>query len=146
MEGDDPMTRVLLGLSYVSIALMFGSLIFLGISELVACVRRWRSRREAKLAADRLLESVADVSYHQLPDAAEDAASSSCVICVEDYGESERRFVLPGCAHTFHRGCIAPWLRQGNTTCPLCRSRPTAAGIPLPPAQPHRISTAEDMV
>ncbi|CAL4995924.1 unnamed protein product [Urochloa decumbens] len=143
-EGDDPMTRVLLGLSYISIALMLGSLIVLAISELVSCVRRWCSRRDAKLAADRLLESVADVSYHQLPD----AASSSCVICVEDYGESERRFVLPGCAHTFHRGCIAPWLRQGNTTCPLCRSRPTAAGIPLPPAQRqhHCISTPQDMV
>ncbi|CAN6362058.1 unnamed protein product [Urochloa humidicola] len=124
-EGDDPMTRVLLGLSYLSMALMLGSLIFLAISELVACVRRWRSRRDAKLAGDRLLESVADVSYHQVP-AEDDAASSSCcVICVEDYQENERRFVLPGCAHTFHRGCIAPWLRQGNTTCPLCRCRAT---------------------
>ncbi|CAN6357380.1 unnamed protein product [Urochloa humidicola] len=108
------MTRVLLGLSYLSIALMLGSLLLMAISELVVpCIRRWRSRRDAELAADRLLESVGDVSYHQLPDAAaEDTASSSCVICVEDYRESERRFVLPGCAHTFHRECIAPWLRH----------------------------------
>ncbi|CAO2143046.1 unnamed protein product [Urochloa humidicola] len=134
MEGDDDrMTRVLLFLSYLSITLMLGSLLLMAISELVSFIRRWRSRRDAKLAADRLLESVADVSYHQLPDA---ASSSSCVICVEDYRESERRFVLPGCAHSFHRGCIAPWLRQGNATCPLCRCRAHLQ---------HRISTPEDM-
>ncbi|CAN6339357.1 unnamed protein product [Urochloa humidicola] len=134
------MTRVLLGLSYLSIALMFGSLILMALSELVSCIRRWRSRRDAKLAADRLLESVADVSYHQLPDAAAEdtASSSSCVICVEDYRESERRSVLPGCSHTFHRECIAPWLRQGNATCPLCRRRPQL--------QHRSISTPEDMV
>ncbi|CAN6325608.1 unnamed protein product [Urochloa humidicola] len=114
---------------------MLGSLLLMAISELVSCIRRWRSRRDAKLAADRLLESVADVSYHQLPD----AGASSCVICVEEYRESERRFVLPGCAHTFHRECIATWLRQGNATCPLCR-----CSAQLQP--PRIISTPEDMV
>ncbi|RCV36843.1 hypothetical protein SETIT_8G014300v2 [Setaria italica] len=137
-----------MALWYFTLALIYGSLIFMAICEILACYQRWRSRRDAELAADRLLESVADVSYHQLPDAAaaEDesaAAPSSCVICMEDYRESERCFVLPGCAHTFHRGCIAPWLRQPNTTCPICRRRPT---VVIPPAQQRFISTAEDMV
>lgn len=143
-----------LGLRYSALAFIYGSLVLMALSEVVSCLQRWRRRRDAELAADRLLEGVPDVSYHQLPPDAAAAAepllppSSSCVICMEDYREGERCLALPGCAHTFHRGCIAPWLRLPNTSCPICRRTPTAAAAAItPPAQQRFvIGSAEDMV
>nr|CAB3459155.1 unnamed protein product [Digitaria exilis] len=126
----------MLCLWYITLALIYGSLLFMIFSELLGCFRQWRSRRDAELAADRLLESVPDVSYQQLP------GQECCVVCMEEYEHGERCFVMPGCAHMFHRGCIAPWVRQGNTTCPLCRASLAA----VPPAQHSCITTPEDMV
>ena len=114
---------------------------FLLISEVLAALKRWRS----KLAGERLLDSVPDVPYHPLPDsdaaaAGEGSPPSCCVICIEDYERGERCFVMPGCAHMFHRECMRKWLRQGNNpTCPICRAKLVA------PAE-QRVSTAEDMV
>jgi len=121
---------------------------FLLISEVLAALKRWRS----KLAGERLLDSVPDVPYHPLPDsdaaaAGEGSPPSCCVICIEEYERGERCFVMPGCAHMFHRQCMRKWLRQGNPTCPICRATLLLAPAAAAAAEEERrISTAEDMV
>ncbi|TVU27282.1 hypothetical protein EJB05_29954, partial [Eragrostis curvula] len=126
-----------------TMTVMYGSMLFILVSEVAACIRRWRSRRDKLLAVDRLLETVDDVPYQRLPAGDGDDDDEGCVICLAEYEHGEGRFVLPGCAHTFHRDCIAPWLRQGNGTCPVCRATVRAAA-----AEQHRviIDTAENMV
>lgn len=42
-----------------------------------------------------------------------------CSICLETVGKY-KRFDL-GCKHSFHRRCIARWLRKDGECCPLCR-------------------------
>ena len=124
-----------------------GGLLYLAVSELAACFWRWRAKQ--------ILDSVPDVPYLPLPDQEASAgreggpSSSSCVICIAEYARGEGRFVMPGCGHAFHRGCIAEWLRQGKTTCPICRA---TAIVVVPPAGEEKVvaavavSTAEDMV
>merc|ERR1719217_614956 len=46
---------------------------------------------------------------------------ASCSICLDDYAPGERVRVLP-CGHTFHGGCIFPWLTERSPTCPLCKA------------------------
>ncbi|CAD6258683.1 unnamed protein product [Miscanthus lutarioriparius] len=121
--------------------LIYGCLLYIAVSELAACFRLWRSAT----AAEWILDSVPDVPYLPLPD---QQAASSCVICIAEYGSGEGRFVMPGCGDAFHRGCIAEWLRQGKTTCPMCRA---TAIVVVPPAGEEKVvaaavSTAEDMV
>lgn len=43
-------------------------------------------------------------------------------MCLEGYPECSRVTTLP-CQHSFHTGCIEPWLRQQgmSATCPLCK-------------------------
>ncbi|RLM58530.1 hypothetical protein C2845_PM18G13810 [Panicum miliaceum] len=133
---------------YFGLALTYGSLVvmvILLISEVLAGLQRWRN----KLAGERLLESIPDVPYHPLPDddaaaaaAAAEGSPPSCVICIEEYERGERCFVMPGCAHMFHRECMQKWLRQGNPTCPICR----ATLLVAPAAAEERVSTVENMV
>ena len=43
----------------------------------------------------------------------------SCVICMDEYKEGDKLYVLP-CNHEYHRDCVKDWLvKQRN--CPLCR-------------------------
>ena len=42
-----------------------------------------------------------------------------CPICMEDCTENDKCSRLP-CGHSFHRHCIAKWLKM-NHICPLCR-------------------------
>ncbi|NP_001288484.1 RING finger protein 165 [Zea mays] len=42
-----------------------------------------------------------------------------CTICLETFLPGEQVAVTP-CNHTFHQGCIAPWV-QGHGSCPVCR-------------------------
>jgi hypothetical protein len=129
-----------------------GGLLYLAVSELAACFRSWRSAS----AAERILDSVPDVPYLPLPDqeastggeGGQSSSSCSCVICIAEYARGEGRFVMPGCGHAFHRRCIAEWLWQGKTTCPICRATAIVAG---PPAGEEEVvaaavSTAEEMV
>ncbi|RLM69046.1 putative RING finger protein [Panicum miliaceum] len=132
---------------YFGLGLIYGSLAVMAIllvSEVLGGIQRWRN----KLAGERLLDSVADVPYHPLPPdndaaaAAGEGSPPSCVICIEEYERGERCFVMPGCAHMFHRECMRKWLRQGNPTCPICR----ATLLVAPALAEERVSTAEDMV
>ncbi len=44
----------------------------------------------------------------------------SCVICMCDFEDGERVTCLP-CGHSFHKGCIEPWLIQKSALCPICK-------------------------
>ncbi|RLM85467.1 uncharacterized protein C2845_PM04G15010 [Panicum miliaceum] len=44
----------------------------------------------------------------------------ACTICLETFLAGEQVVVTP-CNHTFHQGCITPWVK-GHGTCPVCRS------------------------
>lgn len=63
---------------------------------------------------------------------------TDCSICQTSFEQGNRLIVLP-CNHSFHQGCVAPWLMQSNT-CPLCRLEVTVGHIddrvPSPPLSP----------
>ncbi|KAF8671325.1 hypothetical protein HU200_050036 [Digitaria exilis] len=68
---------VMLCLWYVTLALIYAARMLPAVAQ--PC-------RDAELAADRLLESIADVSYQQLP------GQECCVVCMEEYEHGERCF------------------------------------------------------
>ncbi|KAL6594294.1 hypothetical protein ACP70R_048487 [Stipagrostis hirtigluma subsp. patula] len=44
----------------------------------------------------------------------------ACAVCTEEVAAGQAAARLP-CAHWYHAGCIAPWLRI-RSTCPTCRA------------------------
>jgi len=63
------------------------------------------------------------------------AGVSVCAVCTEEVAAGQAVVRLP-CAHWYHAGCIAPWLRIRNN-CPTCRAelpREGGAERPRPPA------------
>ncbi|CAL5092711.1 unnamed protein product [Urochloa decumbens] len=48
------------------------------------------------------------------------AGVSVCAVCTEEVAARQAVVRLP-CAHWYHAGCIAPWLRI-RATCPTCRA------------------------
>ncbi|KAL6906068.1 hypothetical protein ACP4OV_003669 [Aristida adscensionis] len=48
-----------------------------------------------------------------------EAGERQCAVCLEGYAAGDAVRTMP-CAHAFHGGCIAGWLRLGRL-CPLCR-------------------------
>ena len=46
--------------------------------------------------------------------------TEECCICFESLSEKDTIICKLPCNHTFHIGCIEPWLNI-NTTCPKCR-------------------------
>ena len=58
------------------------------------------------------------------------ATHTRCPICQEDLPErAENDAELPAChtlecGHRYHTGCIVPWFRSGQNTCPMCRGEP----------------------
>ncbi|KAG2642384.1 E3 ubiquitin-protein ligase SIRP1-like [Panicum virgatum] len=71
------------------------------------------------------------------------AGVSVCAVCTEEVAAGQAVVRLP-CAHWYHAGCIAPWLRIRNN-CPTCRAelpREGGAERPRPPAQ-HAAQLAE---
>mmetsp|Transcript_17475 Transcript_17475/g.25673 ORF Transcript_17475/g.25673 Transcript_17475/m.25673 type:complete len:419 (+) Transcript_17475:260-1516(+) len=48
-------------------------------------------------------------------------ASSSCVICMEDWSVGDKAVRLP-CNHLFHKDCVVTWLSSRNS-CPMCRKK-----------------------
>ncbi|XP_069747568.1 E3 ubiquitin-protein ligase RNF6 isoform X2 [Narcine bancroftii] len=50
---------------------------------------------------------------------AENEASKTCSVCINDYAVGNKLRRLP-CAHEFHIHCIDRWLSE-NSTCPICR-------------------------
>jgi len=61
------------------------------------------------------------------PDSDSSATSTACAICIEEFDQpssqqqqQQLRLTLP-CRHAFHVDCIAPWLTERQSKCPLCK-------------------------
>lgn len=54
-------------------------------------------------------------------DAASDANSCECAVCLNEFQDGEKLRSIPNCGHVFHIDCIDIWL-QNNANCPLCRT------------------------
>ncbi|CAN6217483.1 unnamed protein product [Urochloa humidicola] len=101
---------------------------------------------------EELLASIPNVAYYrELPAGPGEEADAGggggaddeerrerCAICVTAYESGEACSVLPGCAHMFHKPCVAKWLRKKNT-CPLCRAMVVVG-------RGARVPAAENMV
>lgn len=61
-----------------------------------------------------------------------------CVICQDGFQQEDVLLDLP-CGHSFHEGCILPWL-QGHNTCPVCRE--VLSGQPSSQTVPNTESSA----
>ncbi|KAK9055726.1 hypothetical protein SSX86_026811 [Deinandra increscens subsp. villosa] len=78
-----------------------------------------------------------------------------CVVCLNEFQDSDTLRVLPSCDHGFHLHCIDIWLRS-NTNCPICRLNisgdapyPTNPTVPTsspqdPPLLAHNSPTSSD--
>eukprot|EP00401_Gymnodinium_catenatum_P081338 CAMPEP_0117489304 /NCGR_PEP_ID=MMETSP0784-20121206/16965_1 /TAXON_ID=39447 /ORGANISM="" /LENGTH=129 /DNA_ID=CAMNT_0005284025 /DNA_START=23 /DNA_END=412 /DNA_ORIENTATION=- len=81
------------------------------------------AKPEENLNAQMDLKSVNYVSLRQETDDQAEP-SSTCAICLEDFGEEEQVVVLR-CKHVFHTGCMDMWLLNGSG-CPLrCDAKAT---------------------
>lgn len=47
-------------------------------------------------------------------------ADNTCIICLDEYVVGDTLRCLP-CDHSFHSKCIAKWLTERSSTCPLCK-------------------------
>lgn len=68
--------------------------------------------------------------------------SSTCSLCLEEYGVNERVTTLP-CEHMFHGDCIVKWLLRTDT-CPLCRRKQYDQHHLQQNAQPRRWLLTQD--
>ncbi|XP_060185590.1 E3 ubiquitin-protein ligase RHA2A-like [Lycium barbarum] len=61
------------------------------------------------------------VFSYTFDDQDDEAAGSSCVVCLNRLGDGEhvRKLV---CKHVFHKECFDGWLDTFNFNCPICRS------------------------
>jgi E3 ubiquitin-protein ligase RNF38/44 len=78
-----------------------------------------------------------------------------CVVCLNEFQDSDTLRVLPSCDHGFHLHCIDIWLRA-NPNCPICRLNisgdgpyPTDTIFPTssprnPPSLAHNSPTSSD--
>ncbi|CAM0950472.1 unnamed protein product [Alopecurus aequalis] len=133
MDTDEMLDWFLWGFLITVLVLLALSAALALVVVIAEVVRHVRKHCES-LSIEKLLRSIPDVAYRQIPERDGASASSaeeenelrrsqsSCVICLTQYEAGERCSVLPGCGHVFHRGCVATWLHTTHTTCPLCRA------------------------
>jgi len=63
---------------------------------------------------DELIEKCEDAAF-------DDTAEEVCTICLDANILDRQACQFPGCTHTFHRECLAKWLRR-RPRCPNCRT------------------------
>lgn len=85
---------------------------------------------------DELIQTLATVVYDPCKDQSAELAGagmeggSCCSICLGEFEAADQLTPLH-CAHVFHSGCIASWLRVRHT-CPLCVRRVVIQRAPPP--------------
>jgi hypothetical protein len=116
----------LLVASFIAVVLTALIALVVFVYKAIECVRG-HGVKPPPPSIEELLGSIPDVAYRELPPGPgeegddDERGRDSCVICVAPYEAGEACSVLPGCAHMFHKPCVAKWLRKKNT-CPLCRA------------------------
>ncbi|EGG21657.1 hypothetical protein DFA_01543 [Cavenderia fasciculata] len=70
-------------------------------------------------ATDQQKKSIKHIQYKK-NHLSNDDHDQRCLICLEDFNESESLKELPKCHHIYHPQCIDIWLRNKNK-CPLCK-------------------------
>lgn len=68
----------------------------------------------------KAIEQLEKLTWDDAGQAAEEASSCSCAICIKDFATGDEVRKLP-CSHFFHAGCIDEWLRR-CIDCPLCKA------------------------
>uniref|UniRef100_A0A5S6QYJ1 RING-type E3 ubiquitin transferase n=1 Tax=Trichuris muris TaxID=70415 RepID=A0A5S6QYJ1_TRIMR len=48
------------------------------------------------------------------------STTETCAICLEDFAEGDRIRILT-CNHSYHCGCVDPWLLKRRKVCPICK-------------------------
>ncbi|PON83676.1 43kDa postsynaptic protein [Trema orientale] len=52
-----------------------------------------------------------------------DDQGRECVVCMNPIEPEDEVRVPITCRHVYHRECLDSWVDQGQSTCPLCRSK-----------------------
>ncbi|KAH8556301.1 hypothetical protein BGW37DRAFT_471880 [Umbelopsis sp. PMI_123] len=65
-------------------------------------------------ASDRFIKSLPRVKLDSL------SSDEACIICKENFHESQSVVTKMPCHHYFDQECLLPWLQLHNT-CPMCR-------------------------
>lgn len=89
----------------------------------VKYVQDWCKRRRGRLSKKHL-KHLATTKYKK------GDAYDTCAICIEDYIEGDKLYILP-CSHAYHSRCIEPWLLESRRTCPICKRKVVIPGMPL---------------
>ncbi|ESW11052.1 hypothetical protein PHAVU_009G261300 [Phaseolus vulgaris] len=67
-----------------------------------------------------------------------------CSVCLCQISDGGKIRTLPGCHHSFHLHCIAPWFNN-HSTCPLCRNNITLLDNNRTHSLLHFFSTFSDI-
>lgn len=71
-----------------------------------------------RLDMNQVREWLEEYAYSEQEE--EHGADTECSICLDDYCQGVVLRKLP-CGHTYHTNCIAKWLTERSSTCPLCK-------------------------
>lgn len=74
-----------------------------------------------------LIDRVPKMMFGAASNCDQEPDSSSCSVCLQDFGAQQFVRALPQCQHIFHVRCIDNWLLR-HASCPLCR-----AGVHIDP-------------
>lgn len=56
-----------------------------------------------------------------VPSSLHDGEEATCVVCRETLMDGDQPLRQLPCSHTFHAGCVDPWLTTHERSCPSCR-------------------------
>jgi hypothetical protein len=74
--------------------------------------------RAAAGVSQRVIESLPKFLFDSERDSG--SVGAACTICLAAFSDGDELSTLE-CVHSFHRDCLAPWLRD-TASCPLCRT------------------------
>lgn len=115
LDSDEVYTNEEYMIYFLSIALLVFLIIIIGSCVLLlvgVCIHFCCARIKEKKLKKLLNSKIIDIMKYNKND--------KCVICYEQYSESEDTIVkLIDCEHDYHKKCIYEWLKY-DKRCPLC--------------------------